>query len=95
MVCRMNAASVIIAGAILLASPLIARELRRIVVSIATEIKTLKDEMAAIKAAPVVLPATADLTPLHDAITALTAKVDALATLVGTHDELDPPAPAA
>ena len=84
----MNAAIIAIG---LLASPLIARELRRIAVSIAAEIKALKDDLAAIKTAPVELPVTADLTPVTDAITALTARVDALAALVGTADELNPP----
>ena len=87
----MAAVVLLILVIVILCSTLIARETRRITVSIASELKALKDDVAAIKAAPAPTPMI-DMTDIHAAIDALTAKVDSLTALVGTPDELNPPA---
>ena len=87
----MAAVVLLILAIVILCSPLIAREMRRITVSIASELKALKNDVAAIKAAPAPTPMI-DMTDIHAAIDGLTAKVDSLTALVGTPDELNPPA---
>lgn len=56
--------------------------------SIASELKAVKDELATLKASPAPM---VDVTDLHSAIDALSAKVNGLTALVGTPDELNPP----
>ena len=87
----MAAVVLLILAIAILCSPLIARELRRITVSIASELKALKNDVAAIKAAPVPTPMI-DMTDIHNAINDLNTKMASLTALVGTSDELNPPA---
>lgn len=87
----MAAAALLVIVIAILCSPLIAREMRRIAVSIASELKTLKDDVAALHATPAPAPMV-DMTDIHAAIDGLTAKVDSMTALVGTPAELNPPA---
>ena len=85
----MTAAALLILVIVILCLPVIARETRRIIVSIASELKAAIDDIAALKNAPA---SADDDSALSASIADLTAKVDALAALVGTPDELNPPA---
>ena len=84
----MTAAALLILAIIILCLPVIARETRRIIVSIASELKAAIDDIAALKNAPA---SADDDSALSASIADLTAKVDALTALVGTPAELNPP----
>ena len=87
----MAAAVLLVIVIAILCSPLIAREMRRITVSIASELKTLKDDVAALHAVPVA-PQTFDTSDIRASIADLSVKLDFLTALVGTPVELYPPA---
>ena len=79
----MTVAALLILAIVILCLPVIVREIRRIAVSIASEVKALKDEVANIAH-----PAPVDLTAITNSIADLNAKVDALTALVGTPEEV-------
>ena len=87
----MAAAALLVIVIAILCSPLIAREMRRIAVSIASELKSLKDDVAALHAVPVATQ-TFDTSDIRASIADLTVKLDSLTALVGTPVELYPPA---
>ena len=84
----MTAAAILILAIIILCLPVIARETRRIIVSIASELKAAIDDIAALKNAPA---SADDDSALSASIADLTARVDALSAFVGAPAELNPP----
>lgn len=64
--------------------PFIIHALRRTAVSLWSELVSLKADLEAVKAKPVDQPASTDLTPITDALATMSARIDALAELVGT-----------